>query len=416
MSNSDLMKSILKKRILITFFYLFLIRVGMTIPLPGIDSFSLGKYLENDKSFFSFFNILSGGGFSSIGFFALNIFPAINASILLEFIVPLFPNLNKLRKEEGEEGEKKLSIFKKILTLIIAFFQSIGVVSFLKPFIFEFNFFYLFFIVSTLVTGSIIVLWISDIITEKGIANGSSLIIFINILGNAQKLSLLSSFFNKEILGGKIFIGLTFLILITLIITIQDTTREVPIVSAQQLTGEAMPYFSKQAGNIPLKLNQSGVLPIIFASSIFLLPSYFGSNEYSEIFIKKILPVMYYFLIIFFSYLYSTFAWDTKKISEDLQKVSSSIAGIRPGIQTEKYLENILFRVSLIGGICLCFVMIFPLFIQFLFNSKIQTLNITSLIILVGVCLEIEKNIKTLVLSNLIKEKKGENNENSTVS
>lgn len=415
-SNNNLMKSTLKKRIFITFFYLFLIRIGMTLPLPGVDVFSLSKFLDNDKSFLNILNVLSGGSFSSVGLFALNIFPSINASILLEFIIPLFPKLDKLRKEEGEEGEKKLSLLKKILTLIIAIFQSIGIISFLKPFLFEFNFPYIFAIGFSLVTGALIVLWISEIITEKGIANGSSLIIFTNILGSTKKLSLLNLMFNKGSVNENILLSLLFFVLISLIITIQEAIREIPIISAQQLTGESMPYFSKQGGNIPLKLNQSGILPIIFASSIFLIPSYFANNSYFEIIIKKICPIIFYFLIIFFSYLYSTFAWDPKRISNDLKKVSSSIPGIRPGIQTEKYLENTLFRVSLIGGIFLTFVMLFPVLIQIILKLNIQTLNITSLIILVGVSLEMEKNIKTLVLSNLIKEKKGEKNENSPVS
>jgi preprotein translocase subunit SecY len=138
-----------------------------------------------------------------------------------------------------------------------------------------------------------------------------------------------------------------------------------------------------------------------------MLSSYFDTKD-SNGFLNKIFYIFYYFLIIFFNYLYSTFAWDPKRISEDLKKVSSSIPGIRPGIQTEKYLDNVLLRVSLIGGFLLTLIVFFPSIIPFILKKKIQTLNITSLIILISVCLEIQKNIQTLVISNLIKENKNE--------
>jgi preprotein translocase subunit SecY len=406
-TKNILIKSSLLEKVFVTFFYFCLIRAGMIIPLPGIDNLSLSKYIQNNPIFNNFLNIFSGGTFSTLGFLSLNIFPSINASILLEFLISIFPNLEKLRKEDGEEGEKKLFLIKKLLILLLSILQSIAIISFLRPFVIEYTAFYIYTLSLTLVTGSMIMFWISESITQKGLTNGTSLIIFTNILGNTKNLSLISLFFNSNSFYENIFLIFFFLILIFLIILVQESSREISIISAQQLTGENFTYFSKQNLTIPLKLNQSGILPIIFASSIFMLSSYFDTKEPNE-FLNKIFYIFYYSLIIFFNYLYSTFAWDPKRISEDLKKVSSSIPGIRPGIQTEKYLNNILLRVSLIGGVILTSIVFFPSLLPFILKKKIQTLNITSLIILISVCLEIQKNIQTLVISNLIKENKNE--------
>jgi preprotein translocase subunit SecY len=400
--QSILVKSSLLKRLLITSFFIFLVRLGMALPLPGIDNISLLKYITEKQSFITFLNVLSGGSFSTIGLFALNIFPAINASILLEFIVPVIPYLEQLRKEEGEAGEKKLSFYRKLLTLIISIFQSIGIISFLRPFIFEWNFSYLSLLLSFLVTGAMAILWISEILTQKGIANGSSLIIFFNILGNNNRLSFIGDIINSNSLIDKFTYGLFLLSIVFLVVVLQESVRKIPFISAQQLTGESSFYGSRKDTFIPLKLNQAGILPIIFASFIFFIPSYFGKNDI----VNLITTVAYYFLIIFFSCIYSAFVWDPKRIADDLKKVSSSIPGIRPGKQTEKYLSSILFRVSFLGGCTLAIILALPMFFQFLTKGSSQPLNISSLIILVGVTLEIRQNIKTLILSSLLNSSK----------
>jgi len=392
------LKSSLFKRLWITAFFIFLVRFGMALPLPGIDNTSLLKYISEKQSFITFLNVLAGGSFSTIGLFALNIFPSINASILLEFLVPLVPYLEQLRKEEGEKGEKKLSFYRKLLTLVISIFQSVGIISFLRPFIFEWTVSYLSLLLSFLVAGSMAMLWISEVLTQKGIANGSSLIIFFNILGNNNRLSFIGDIVQSNSWVDKVTYGFFLLAIVFLVVVLQESQRKIPFLSAQQLTGESSLYESRKDTYIPLKLNQAGILPIIFASFIFFLPSYFGKSEL----INLLTTGAYYVLIIFFSCVYSAFVWDPKRIADDLKKVSSSIPGIRPGKQTEKYLSSILFRVSFLGGCTLAGILALPMVFQLLTKGNSQPLNISSLIILVGVTLEIRQNIKTLILSSLL--------------
>jgi preprotein translocase subunit SecY len=403
------------KKILITLFVLFIFRFCNTIPLAGIDQEALKKsflQMENKNSIMQIINMYSGGGGATLlSPFSLGIIPFINASILVDLLTAIFPNLEKLQSEEGETGRRKLTFYKKVITLIFSIVQSIFLIFYLKPYFYNIEILNFFYVTLELVTGALLIVWLSNIIDSKGIGNGTSIIIFTNIVVTLISRNLFTNISTSNLLGAEI----GFLLFLTLLICISQTARiNIEVVSARQLaflenlekrnlSDKLTTNFQIKESGLSIRLNQAGIFPIIIASNLLPFLSYATENLLGPS--KQILNVIYYLLIIGFNYFYTIVFWDPEKISEQLRKASVAVINVTPGKETISYLENVVRSTSILGGIFLCLILfMYDSFKQILNSPLLNQLNISSLIILVGVAFEIQKTLKSLyknVLENI---------------
>jgi preprotein translocase subunit SecY len=396
------------KKILLTLFILLLFRFGNTIPLSGIDQEALKKsflQLETRNSIMQIINMYSGGGGTTLlSPFSLGIIPFINASILVDLLTALFPFLEKLQSEEGELGRRKLTFYKKVLTFIFAVIQSGFLIFYLKAYFYNTELINLAFIASELVCGAMIIVWLSSIIDNKGIGQGTSLIIFTNIVVTLISKNLL----NTQQFDQIFVIQIAFLLFLMILICISQTARiNIDVVSARQLAFleniEKTPInqkvntnFQVKDNGLSIRLNQAGIFPIIIASNLLPFISFLTGSLTGNA--KIINNLLYYLLIIGFNYFYTIVFWDPEKIAEQLRKASVSVVNVTPGRETISYLENVVRSSSIIGGISLCVILfLYDSFKTFLTNGYLlNQINISSLIILVGVAYEIQKTIRSL--------------------
>lgn len=389
----------LTSRILITLIILFISRIGIFIPILGIDQGELAENISQNR-IISFLNVFSGGGFSTIGVFSLGIIPYINSSIITQLIVKIIPSLEEIQKNEGEIGRQKINNITRYLTLGWGIIQSISISLWIKPYTFNWNINFIIDCVITLTTGSIIIMWFAEMITEYGVGNGASMLIFQNIISNIPKnienykISILNN-------GTKSATLILICIMIFIInIIIQDSKRKIEIISSKQL-GEEDKLLSQNY--IPLKLNQGGVMPIIFASATMAIPQY--TNIGNSIINKIISSNLFYLttystLIVLFSYFYSSIILNIDDMAENLQKVGASIPNIRPGTDTIKYLKKIINKLTFIGSIFLFLIAQLPLILSNVTKiNLLQGLGTTSLLILVGVAIDTAKQIQTYIIS-----------------
>lgn len=400
----------IKDRIFITLLLLILSRLGTFIPVPGVDHDAFYESISNNP-IVSFLNIFSGGGFASIGLFALGIVPYINASIIMQLGTTSIPALEKLQKEEGEIGRQKITQYTRIVALMWALVQSIGISFWVRPYVFNWNVEFVISMTLALATGSMIIMWFSEQITEKGIGNGPSLLIFVNIVSGLPKLLQQNPTSNGSSnalfeLGILVFIFLTMIIGI---IFVQEGARRIPIVSAKQLS---QGQLQAKTSYLPLKLNQGGVMPIIFASAVLVLPSYLTQLTTNEFILtilnlfspagnnKNIYLLFYFALILFFSYFYTSLVLNPDDVAQNLKKMESSIPGIRPGKATRDYLQKTLNRLTFLGALFLALIAVIPSLIESLTNiSTFKGLGATSLLILVGVAIDTSKQVQTYLIS-----------------
>jgi len=400
----------IQSRVILTFLLIILSRFGTFIPVPGVDHDAFYQSISNNP-IVSFLNIFSGGGFASIGVFALGIVPYINASILIQLGTTSIPNLEKLQKEEGETGRQKISQITRYIALVWAIIQSVGVSFWVRPYVFNWDIQFVIELTLALTTGSMLVMWISEQITEKGIGNGASMLIFVNIISGLPKLIQKSSgsIENKSNLFELFALALIFLIMIIGIIFIQEGTRRIPIISARQL-GKGQ--IQNKTSYLPLRLNQGGVMPIIFASAFLVLPAYVSQITTNPIILsiatlispsstnKSIYLLFYFLLILFFSYFYASLILNPSDVSKNLKKMESSIPGVRPGKATTDYLQKTLNRLTFLGALFLAFIALVPSLIESITNiSTFKGLGATSLLILVGVAIDTSKQVQTYLIS-----------------
>jgi preprotein translocase subunit SecY len=397
------------KKILLTLGILLLFRFGNTIPLSGIDQDALKKsflQLESRNSIMQIINMYSGGGGTTLlSPFSLGIIPFINASILVDLLTALFPSLEKLQSEEGEAGRRKLLFYKKVLTLVFSVVQSGFLIFYLKSYFYNTDLFNFALISSELVAGSMFIVWLSNIIDSKGIGNGTSMIIFTNIVVTLISKNLL---INQKF-DGVFFVEIFFLLFLMILICISQTARiNIDVVSARQLAflenieksninqKTTTNFQIKDNGNgLSIRLNQAGIFPIIIASNLIPFISYFVQSLSQEL--KFINNLIYYVLIIGFNYFYTIVFWDPEKIAEQLRKASVSVVNVTPGRETVSYLENVVRSTSMIGGISLCVILfLYDFFKEVINGSLLNQINISSLIILVGVAYEVQKTIRAL--------------------
>jgi preprotein translocase subunit SecY len=406
----------LRGRLLVTIGLLVLVRFGIAIPVPGIDRTQFAEAIKNLPGL-GFLDIFTGGGLSALGIFALGILPYINASIIIQLLTAAIPSLEDLQKNEGEAGRRKIAQITRYVALGWAVIQSVALtVGLLRPYALNPGPWFVIETALALTAGSMFVIWISELITEKGIGNGASLLIFVNIvavlpqtLGNTIDFAQLKG---RESIAQIIILVLIFLVTIVGIVFVQEGTRRIPIVSARRQVGKKL--YRERTSYLPLRLNQGGVMPIIFASAVLILPSQLagfikGEGTVSQILVAVInalqpgklsYMLIYFFSIVFFSYFYASLISNPVDMSQNLKKMGASIPGIRPGTATSQYLEGVLNRLTLLGAIFLGAVAIVPTLIESALDvPPLQGVGATSLLILVGVAIDTAKQIQTYVIS-----------------
>ena len=407
----------LRNRVLTTLGLLLLVRLGIYIPMPGIDRVAFKSFIDQGGQLIGFLDIFTGGGISTLGIFALGILPFINASIIIQLLTASLTVLEDLQKNEGEAGRRKIAQITRYVSLGWGFLQSIIFSLILRQYAIE-GISETAFVLQTsiaLVTGSMIVMWFSEIITEKGIGQGASLVIFLNIVATLPKA--LSSTIEKaqtgdrgDVLGLAVLLGV-FLLTIVGIIFVQEGARRIPIVSAKRQIGNSSLLPTRQS-YLPLKLNAGGVMPIIFASALIFLPITVANVTGNPILIKlasSLNPgssnpwpyaLTFFALILGFSYFYASLTINPVDVASNLKKGGVAIPGVRPGSNTTNYLSGIQNRLTLLGGLFLGSVAIIPAAVERATNVQtFQGLGATSLLILVGVAIDTAKQIQTYVIS-----------------
>jgi preprotein translocase subunit SecY len=402
----------LRGRLLLTIGMLILIRLGIYIPLPGIDRAAFSANIQGNAAL-SFVDLFAGGGLRTLGIFALGILPFINASIILQLLTAAIPALEDLQKNEGEAGRRKISQITRYVALGWAIVQSLMLtIGLLRPFAQDWGPLFVAETVLALTAGSMFVMWVGELITERGIGNGASLLIFLNIVSTLPtslgKTFELAQSGDRNVVGGVVILLLVFLAMVVGIVFVQEGTRRIPIISARRQVGRRQ--YLERSSYLPLRLNQGGVMPIIFASTVLTLPAlvaqafqnatvsqfistYLGPNSWMH-------NIIYLILILFFSYFYASLVVQPDDMSKNLKKMGASIPGIRPGKATTEYIERVLNRLTFLGAIFLGIVAIVPTAVETATRvPTFQGLGATSLLILVGVAIDTAKQIQTYVIS-----------------
>lgn len=403
---------LLRKRALITIGIVLFIRIGTFFPVPGINHNDLAFYIQTHSVAKSLVNTFSGNDTFIIGLFTLNIFPHINASILIQLIIGLSPKLAKLQKEGDFEGRRKISSLTRLLTLIFAVIQSAGLTLYLKQVLFEWNYLLAFEIIVWLTAGAMIVLWFSDLITDYGLGNGISILIYTNIVSNLPNLTQ-KLFFGT---GGNFQILPTLIIFISLygIVFLQEGIRIIPLISSKQLNQTTFQSSLENTSYLPLRFNQAGVMPIILTTALLVVPNYitnlglFSSLDLPINFdsLKFLYWIIYFVLILLFSSFYAWIVLNPKDISDQLQRMAVTIPGLRPGIQTTFYLKQVMTRVTSLGALMLASLVTVPNFLESLLNiNSLSELSTSSLLILAGVLLDLGREVKNLYYSNIYNER-----------
>lgn len=406
-------KNILLKRILLSLGILIFIRMGTFLPIPGVSPLEIEFFLERNSIARTFVNAFSGNNTFVIGIFSLNIFPYINASILIQVLTNILPYLSKLQKEGGSEGKRVINRLTRLITFAWALIQSVTLSIYLTRVLMNWNIFLIFEIIIWLTTGSMIILWLSELITEYGLGNGPSLLIYINIVSSLPNISKKILLENAEKLnfGSCLIILLLFFSAICGIILLQESARLIPLISSKELS--SLGSSAQKSNYIPLRFNQAGVMPIILTTGVLVIPTYINSLGFLPLlsfpFLIQASQIIYwssYFLLILvFSLIYSSIILNPKDISEQLQKMAVAIPGIRPGIVTTFYLKEIMRRVTILGAILLALLATLPNIIEGILGiSSLNGLGTTSLLILVGVILDTSREIRSLRISNIYTE------------
>ncbi len=401
----------LRSRLLFTLLLVVVYRLGSHIPISGIDVVRLQADMFSQGGFLDFVNLFSGGGLARFSIFALGILPYINASIIMQMLTFVSPNLKELAME-GVSGQKQISQYTRYLTIVLALFQGIvmsfGFKAYLLPDI-SLSFF-VFYAVTGLVAGAALVMWMGEVMTERGIGNGASILIFIGIISQLpfyikNTITLLSGGASSM---GVFFMVLTLILMIVAIVYVQEAQRRISVQYAKRVVGRKM--YGGQNTYIPMRLVQGGVLPIIFASALLQFPlvlANFTGIEQLQTFFSQyyrydgiLYNAFFCFLIFFFTYFYTAISFNPKELSDNIKKHGGFIMGVRPGSPTVEYLEKIVSALTLIGATFLVCVALMPILAANLTNvSSFNGLGGTALLIIVGVAMDFVKQVETYLLS-----------------
>jgi len=406
----------LKKRILYTFALLIVYRIGVHVPTPGIDSVALASFFARAKgTLLGLFDMFSGGALERLSVFALGIMPYISASIILQLLTVVIPHLERLSKE-GEHGRKKITQYTRYGTVLLSIIQGFGISVGLEqmtspggaPVVIHPGWEFRLMTVITLTAGTAFIMWLGEQITERGIGNGISLIIFAGIVARlptaiANTFKLLST---GELGIFLIIIMIVFMIaVIGCIIFVEQGQRRIPVQYAKRVVGRKM--YGGQSTHLPLKINTSGVIPPIFASSIMMFPATIGSFiavAWIQNIVSAITPgsiiyeVLFVGLIFFFCYFYTAITFNPDDVAENMKKHGGYIPGIRPGKRTADYIERVLTRITLGGAIYVSAVCVLPSILISKFNVPFY-FGGTALLIVVGVAIDTVSQIESHMLT-----------------
>ena len=408
----------LKKRVMFVIMALIIFRIGSFIPIPGIDVTILSRLLEKQQgTIVEMFNMFSGGALSRASIFALGIMPYISASIIVQLLTLVYPKLVEIKKE-GESGRRKINQYIRYSTLLLAFLQSIGIavslpnMPTLHLLIINPDLYFYFISVITLVTGTIFLMWLGELITEKGLGNGISIIIFSGIVAGVP--SAISHTLEQVRLGQLNFLLLLFIVLfvfliVFLVVLIERSQRKISVHYAKRQQGRRI--YAAQSSHLPLKVNMSGVIPAIFASSIVLFPATIiswcsGGSKWQWLIqialylqpSKSLYIFLYAIAIIFFCFFYTGIVFSPRETAENLKKSGAFVPGIRPGEQTARYINKIMLRLTLIGAVYITFICLIPELMRIVFHVPFY-FGGTSLLIVVVVIIDFISQVQTLMMS-----------------
>lgn len=399
----------LRARILVVVGMLVVFRLLSAIPVPGIDSARLSAFLSNNQ-FFGILNIFSGGGLSNLSIIMLGVGPYITSSIIMQLMTIMVPRLKALSQEEGEAGRKKFNQYSRMITIPLAVLQGFSLLMVLKKqaILGVLTPLELGTALVVVVAGSVFLTWLGEIMTEYGISNGTSIIIFAGIVSALPKH--ISQFLSYQFDVAQLPVLIAFLLvglaLIALVVFISEAERPIPVTYARQVHGNT------QTGGvstyIPLRVNQAGVIPIIFALSILLLPQLLGGLfAISKVTILSTIgdaltnfsqstwaySIVYFVLVFVFTYFYTAVTFDPHAMSENLQKSGAFIPGIRPGLSTEQYIAKIVSRITFVGALFLGVIAVLPLIVKAITGITAIALGGTAMLIVVSVILDLIKRI-----------------------
>ena len=397
-------KNIVFRRLLITFGILSFVKFGTLLPVPGLNLIDLRFFIDHNPMANNIINTFGQKNNFIISIFTLNIFPYINATILVQISLGFSSQLAKLQKEGDLEGKRTINRLTRLLTLVFALVQSVGLSLYLKRILFTWNFSLGFEVVIWLTTGAMITVWLSELITEYGLGNGTSLLVYINIISNAPNF--LKSIFFEIQNNPPIFFQILLIIFFSLygIVFLQESVRKIPLISSRQLN--QMSFQDSSKNYLPLKLNQAGVMPIIISTTLLSIPNYFiGLFPFFNSPMPMALPkfpywIGYFVLILISSSFYSTIILNPKDLANQLQKRAVAIPRLRPGIQTRYYLKQSIQRITLIGAIILATIVTIPNFLESTITG-FYGLSTTSLLILSGVILDLIREVENIYYSNV---------------
>jgi len=397
----------LRYKILFVFSLLVIFRAVAAIPVPGVDISRLKMFFENNQ-LFGLINIFSGGGMNNFSLVMMGVGPYITSSIVMQLMTVIIPQVEKWYREEGEIGRRKFQQVTRVLTVPFALIQSYGMITLLKSqdVLVNLSGFELARTIIIITAGTMFLMWLGELITEKGIGNGVSLIIFAGIITNIPSAAqqTISTWDPSQIFSYAIFAAVSLLV-IAGVVFITEGQRNIPVTYARRVSGRGMVSSSSY---LPLRVNQAGVIPIIFALSILLFPSMIanvlgvvGSDRVKEIGLKVstflqdqwVYGIMYFLLVVAFTFFYTTVTFEPTKVSENLQKQGGYIPGVRPGRSTAEYLQKILNRITLAGALFLAFVAVLPYIVQGFTHIQSVSIGGTSLLIAVSVALDSMKQI-----------------------
>ncbi len=399
----------LKDRIVYTFMMFVVFRLGVHIPVPGVDA-SVIENIFQSGNLFGFLDLFSGGALSKFSIFAMSITPFINAQIIMQMLVAVIPSLEELRKD-GQEGFKQIQKMTRYFTIFLAFVQAFGISYGLRAngALVDNSWFFLFFVCVVLTAGTCLLMWIGEKITEHGIGNGISLIIFCGIVARfPEALQTIVQYLEVGTitpLQALLFAAIA-LAMIVVVIEVNEGQRRIPVQYAKRVIGRKM--YGGHSTFLPLKVNQAGVIPIIFASSILMLPvtlaqfihvgwvqalaKFFGWGTWAN-------SCLYAILIVIFTYFYTAITVNVTELADNMKKYGGFIPGIRPGEPTMRYVDKVLTRITLTGSVFLAFIAILPNFIGSITNIQGVYFGGTALLIIVGVALDTMRQAQSLMVT-----------------
>ena len=397
----------LKRRILFTLAALFVYRLGAHVPTPGVDAAALGR-LFDQGSILGFLDLFAGGALSRFSIFALGVTPYINSSIVMQLLAVVVPSIEKLQKE-GEEGRKKIVQWTRYGTIIFAFIQAVGMTGWLRGLgIYTGSFMDIILVSLTLTTGAVAVMWLGEIMSDHGIGNGISLLIFAGIVVRIPEAVVRT--FSLVRLGEMNALVLLLAIAVMLAVVagcvmLQEGQRRLPVQYAKRMVGNKM--YGGQSSFIPLRVNTAGVIPIIFASSVLLFPYTVAGlfqNSAARAVQQAMSPnspiymVLYVIMIVFFSYFYTAVVFKPEDISNNMKKNGGFIPGFRPGKPTTDYIEKVMGRITLGGAVALAIIAVVPTMMTGIMNINTFYFGGTAVIIVVGVALDTVHQIEGQLL------------------